>query len=132
MTRYIAPLTETPDATLKRIEQRVAGRNMARELFTLIEGDAADRNYMESLIEELRRLSGLVDAEIADEEEPEKVPIARLGARIMEYGEFNGRCADDIPPARLDWYLRKAEETVTWLSAYLNHPDFESRRSGET
>lgn len=115
----------------QRVISRINGRNMAGEIVKarlLNDADFADRDYMEAFVEELKRVSGHWV------ETPELVkhqPIARLGSHVLDYGEFRGRCLDDIPLERIDWYLRKAEENAKILGAYMTHPELESRRSAE-
>lgn len=128
MSRYIAPLTESADESFKRIEQRIAGRKMANELFGLIEGGNATRVYMESLIDELKRLAGIAEPEPATKKHE---PIARLGATEMPFGAHGGKCFDEIPLEYLDWLCRTQEGFYKSLRAYLKHPELESRRSGE-
>lgn len=113
----------------ERIQQRMDGRQMGRELFALIEGDTASIPYMESLVEEIELKAGLLAPSEAKEHD-KREPIARLGAHVLDYGEFAGRSLDEIPRDRLDWYCRKAEENAKVLGAYLKHPDLESRRRG--
>jgi hypothetical protein len=116
------------DEQRQRIEARIAGRKMGTELFGLIEGDTSSDPYMESLIDEIRRLSGIRHAEPEVEKHE---PIARLGATEMPFGAHAGKCFDDTPLEYLDWLCRNQEDFYKTLRAYLRHPELESRRAAE-
>lgn len=113
----------------ERVKQRIAGRNMARELFGLIEGDTADAVYMKALVAEMESLAGLT-------REPEHTvkelePIVRLGATVMPFGEHAHKRFDDVPLNYLDWLCREQESFYKTLRAYLKHPELEQRRPHE-
>ncbi len=131
MTRHIEPHTEPADEQLKRLEDRIAGRKMGRDLFSLIKGgDAASRQYMESLIEELQRQNKLLHP--APPPPENHTPITRLGSTIMPFGIHAGKSFDDVPLEYLDWLCRSQEDFYKTLRSYLRHPELESRRRGET
>ena len=58
MSRHIEPQTEAPDALLSRVQSRLAGRQMAKDLFDLIREHLGGE-----CIDTLRKLAGLVPAE---------------------------------------------------------------------
>jgi hypothetical protein len=129
MSRHIEQISEPPDATLDRVELRIAGRNMARELWTLIDGDGVQHAYAESLLETLQLLFGLQPStKEGNAVENNCVPIARLGATAMPFGRFNGQPLDEVPLDYLDWLCRSTENFLEDLRAYLKHPDLKSRR----
>lgn len=128
MSRHVEPPAESPDASLERIEMRIAGRQMAKQLYELCDGPITNFHYVDSLVQELKRLAGLY--------EPEPVPetrgaIARLGREKMPFGIHADKCLDDVPLEYLDWLCRSQESFYKNLRAYLKHPELESRRSGE-
>src|SRR3989304_3757079 len=104
MTHHIKPFCERPEI----IKRRGAGRHMAPELYTLIDGDTADRVYMESLIEELRLKSSFAEPTPEVASKPE--PIARLAANTMPFGAHVGKTFDEVPLAYLDWLCRSQED----------------------
>ncbi len=114
----------------KRIISRINGRNMAAEIASLLDdADFANRDYMESFVEELKRASGhWVEADAAVEK---AAPIARLGHTLMPFGEHKGKSFDFVPLSYLDWLCRSQEEFYRALRSYLTHPELESRRSAE-
>lgn len=125
---HMPTLREAPMSNQARIINRVRGREASQQIRELIGDDFGNRDFMEAFVEQVQR-----DANLIDERPPivKVEPIARLGSHTLDYGEFKGRCLDDIPLARIDWYLRKAEENVKILRAYMKHPGLESRRSAE-
>ncbi len=127
MSHKLNNLNVNPDVALKRIQARIDGRKAAAELFQLTTPpDGYGSEYADELCETLRKL---LPQRKATEVKPEPLqPIARLGATIIEYGEYRDDSYDNIPLDRLDWYLRKAEENAKSLRAYLKHPEIESRR----
>lgn len=152
MTRPMEPRTEAGEVCLARVEARVAARKAAKEIIELLSWpDGYGADYADAFVETIRELlpkrrcpicggtehvdplPGTVGRrciKCCDVGNSRPVPIARLGATRIEYGEFIGQCYDDIPLERLDWYCRKAEENAKSLRAYLKHPDLESRRRG--
>lgn len=114
----------------KRLEDRVAGRKMAQELYGLIEGNTASRPYMESLIDQLKANAGIGQPEPEPPAEKHE-PIARLGATEMPFGAYADMPFDEVPLDYLVWLCRSQEEFYKALRAYLRHPELESRRSAE-
>jgi hypothetical protein len=121
----------------KAIEARVAGSKAAREIVEsglLVWEDGHGADFAERFLEVLKELLPKTRASVLLEEaakaDAKPKPIARLGATVLEYGEFRGRTYDEVPKERLDWYLARAEENVASLKAYLKHPEFEGYRRG--
>jgi hypothetical protein len=118
--------------THEQIKAKIAGREMAAELCEYIgqpweDGTGAD--FAESLLRELAERLPKRAKQIEPEEKP--LPIARLGATIQNYGQYSGKCYDDIPLSYLDWLCRENERQYKELKAYLTHPELESRRGSD-
>lgn len=108
----------------RRVLSRKAGREDAEQLRELINWKDHDGvQYAEAF---LKRLAELLPAKRS--RKPKPVCIARLGATMMNYGEYNGKGYDEVPRERLDWYLKVQEEAVRSLTAYLNHPEVDDHR----
>jgi hypothetical protein len=118
----------------KRVKARKHARDEAQGAFDmihLIDGtppwpDGYGADWAEAFLE---KLAELLPKRRVSEPEPEKpIPIARLGGKVMVFGQHNGKCFDDIPLDYLDWVCAKSEDFVKEVRAYLTHPDLESRR----
>lgn len=87
--------------------------------------DIEDADFMDGLLDRLDRDFGRREVE-ASEAQP--IPIARLGATIMPFGQHKDASFDDIPLEYLDWLCRSQEDFYRDLRAYLKHPELEARR----
>ena len=119
----------------ERIRLRVAGRQMAADMVSLIDNQSrTSRDYVESMLEEIARIAPFYpNADRHDpcgvpEENVTHEPIARLGATIMPFGQYADNSFDDTPIEYLDWLCRSQEGLYKDLRAYLKHPELESRR----
>lgn len=113
----------------KRTKAKIAGRKMAAELIGLCDWeDGTGADYAESLLRELKKLLPKREADIETEVKP--VPIARLGATVIKFGEHHDKSYDAIPIDYLSWLCGQQEASVKSLRAYLKHPELESRRGG--
>lgn len=118
----------------KKIKARVAGRKEAipiYEMLFLSDGtppwdDGYGADYAEALLEKLAEL--LPHRRLPAPEPEKREPIARLGAMVIEFGQYKGQCFDEIPLDYLDWICRTYEGLVKGVRAYLTHPELESRR----
>lgn len=115
-----------------RIKARVHGRNVADEVFGMIGGDLSmhvghGADFADALIEGLQSL--LPHRKSISVEAPKEIPIARLGATEMPFGEYMGHNFDGTPLDYLDWLCRTQEKFYAGLRAYLKHPELNSHRS---
>lgn len=121
-----------PDSSA-RIQARIDGREAAVVTYGLLvdqnnkpwqDGTGAD--YAEWFLKELANLLPKRQCEEPKEEAME--PIARLGATVMPFGQYNGRTFDDTPVEYLDWLCASQEGFYYKLRAYLTHSEVQSRR----
>lgn len=113
------------------VGDRRAGRKDATEVIGVYEPMAKSQDYREAFVNLIVMSCGMLHGLEIKPKQPERQPVARLGAMIIGYGEFVGFKYDDIPRKRLDWYLKAAEENARSLRAYLTHPDLDSYRGSE-
>jgi len=115
-----------------RIKAKVKAREDAREIAEMLSwGNGTGADYAESFLKELR--SRLPVKESAKPPTPlAPIPIARLGAVPMPFGEHRDKPLDDVPLQYLEWLCGKQEEFLQGLRAYLKHPELEARRRAYT
>lgn len=129
MSHNIKPFEGSPDECFDRIEKRISGRHAAGEIADLLGDVLTDRNYLRAFVEELQRRYAEKPTTPAVASSP-VVPIGRLGATVMPFGEWRGKTLDEVPLAYLDWLCGEQEQFYRVLRAYLKHPELESRRRG--
>lgn len=112
---------------MERIQQRIRGRQYARECLEIYDQELTEPHVRESFVDEI--LSRLCPKQ--PEPEVLRTPIARLGQLQMVFGAHKGKPFDDIPLEYLDWLCRTQEDFYKSLREYLRHPDLQSRRGHE-
>lgn len=110
-----------------QIGARVAGRKAAREIFELLQWpDGFGADFADGFVDEIR---DMLPKRRIEPVPPEKsLPIARLGATRIPFGQYKDQTFDEAPLDYLDWLCRSQEEFYKDLRAYLKHPEVESRR----
>jgi hypothetical protein len=111
----------------RKVIDRIGGREIASEVRKMYGPELSTADTAQACVDEL---ADKLLPKAAEAKQEALVPIAQLGTSTLEFGEFKHTHLDDIPRDRLDFYLRKAEENVKLLRAYLNHPELEARRRG--
>lgn len=118
----------------ERIKNRVAGREAAKALYSLLLADNGSQpwtnghgaDYAEALLDELTKL---LPHRKKPEPEPVKLePIARLGATQIDFGKHAGQTYDETDLDYLDWLCKVQEDNLRILKAYLTHPELKARR----
>ena len=108
------------------LKRRVEGSLYAVELMQLVNSsDLEDADYMDGFLDRLNREFG--QQEINDVADAKPIPIARLGAITMPFGQHQGKCLDEVPLEYLDWLCRSQEDFYRDLRAYLKHPELKAR-----
>lgn len=106
---------------------------MANELFGLIEGGNASRDYIEAMIDQFLEVAMQTGVIPRPEKLPAKKrePIERLEKTGLDYGKYCGQPFSAVPLSYLSWLVGVQEDSIAALKEYLTHPDLRLRRGGE-
>lgn len=111
-----------------RIKAKVKAREDAQEIAEMLTWeDGTGAEYADSFVKELRKLLPAKEASNPSPN-PLPIPIARLGALLMPFGEHRDKPLDEVPLDYLHWLCGKQEDFLNGLRAYLMHPELVSRR----